>query len=73
MYSQALAYTNRYCLIFSVMAHPIEQAEDMVLVHQVCNQLHWGPGGRLVEALTQGGKGYLVHGVDLPDVALPEP
>lgn len=51
--------------------HLVEQAEHMVLVHQVSHHLHWGPGAALEEALAQLGKGHLVHGEHLTDVALP--
>lgn len=49
----------------------VQEAEDVVPVHQVLDVLAGGPGGSLEEALAECGKGGLVHHHDLPRVPLP--
>ncbi len=49
----------------------VEQAEDMVVVHDVGDELYCGPGRGLVVALAQLLERHLVHRLDLWDIALP--
>jgi hypothetical protein len=51
--------------------HLVEQAEDVVLVHQVADCLNHRPGCLLEVAVTQAGEGLFVHDLNLRDVALP--
>jgi len=55
-----------------LLSHLVEEAEDVVLVHEVRHRLNHRPGGLLEVAVTQAGEGLLIHHLDLGDVALPE-
>ena len=51
--------------------HLVQQAEDVVVVHQVGDALCCRPSGALEEAFTQLAEGQVEHGVDLANIAFP--